>query len=207
MARLGVGIVLAVLVGAALPAGAEDGCRGPDGLDGPATELPMVPNQFHRSATGGVGCVLRPEDGAKGPRLLPCLRIGPVGVGDRVEAVEQVLGAPDSISPLSETAEVRVYFIRQRTQPQPYFVVTYLKGAAVAVQLLGPPADMPQTLSSLALGDPQQRVVDVLGLPGRRCTDSRRGLDTWYYPPFPIAVDVADGAVVGLKATIPVVGR
>ena len=104
---------------------------------------------------------------------------------------------------MGQGVEARVYMVRQRPAPPSYFVVTFLRDRAVAVQLLGPPAEMPLTFSSLLLGAAPQRVLDVLGWPGRLCRDRSRGRDLWYYPPFPVAVEFEGVAVTGFKVTVP----
>ncbi len=201
--------LLALLAQPAAAIAAEQ-CRGPEGLAAPGPELPLVPNEFLRTGERGLGCVLPPDQPGQPPRphatdpFQPCLRIGPVTIGDRLDAVETLLGPPAKITPLSNNVEARAYFIRQRSQPPPYFIVTALGQRVVAVQLFGPPAEMPLTFSSLALGDSPQRVLDVLGPPSRRGENRERGFDTWYYPPFPIAVDMGAGHVVGLKVSVPV---
>jgi hypothetical protein len=208
MNGFGKAIVMVALL-AAGQAQAAERCRGPEGLPDPQGERPLVPYEFHRTANKGLGCVLPPESGGrakkpKGVAFLACLKIGPVAIGDSMTQVEEVLDVPDRITTLDDSVEQRAYFVRQRVQPLPYFVVTYLNGAVVALQLVGPPTEMPLAFSSLSLGDPQQKVIDVLGRPARRCPNVTRGFDTWHWPPYPFAVDVADGKVVGLKTSVPV---
>jgi len=202
-------MVLAAAMLATGDAAAAERCRGPEGLPQPQAEQPLVPLEFHRAAAKGLGCVL-PADPAgqtkqrKGAAFLPCLKIGPVAIGDRMTAVEELLEAPDRITTLDDSVEQRAYFVRQRVQPLPYFIVTYLDGVVMAAQLVGPPTDMPLTFSSLSLGDSQQKVIDVLGQPARRCPNTARGFESWYWPPYPFAVDIGDSKVVGMKASVPV---
>jgi hypothetical protein len=136
---------------------------------------------------------------------MACLKIGPVTVGDRLEEVEAVLDVPTRITPMDDDTEARVYFIQQRSEPLPYYVITYVRKYVVAIQLYGPPTEMPQTFSALSLGDPQQKVLDVLGLPVKRCRVRERGFEEWTWQPFPFAVDIAPrtGQVVGLKVSLP----
>jgi hypothetical protein len=182
-------------------------CRGPQDLGQPAAEVPVIADEFRRVA-GGLGCVLAADNPAarvvRPLPYLPCLRIGPIGLGDKLEAVEAILGKPDQIKSLDVVTAARVYFIRQPDEPYPYYVVTFRNGKAVALQLRGRALGLPQTFSSLALGDPAQKVLDVLGLPSRHCSDDR-GVESWSYPPYPFAIDLIDGAVVGVKMTLPLV--
>lgn len=183
-------------------------CFGPESLPEPRTEMPLVPNHFHR-AEGRLACVLPKEAGdaiAAGSRptsFLPCLRVGAVAVADSLRAVEALLGEPAAIQTIDWRTEARAYTIRQRSEPEPYYVVTYRDDVAVAVQLLGPFTEMPATFSGIALGDPMQKVIDILGRPARRCPITKGGPETWTWPPFPIGVDVYDGRVSGLKVTWP----
>ncbi|CAA7623761.1 hypothetical protein [Magnetospirillum sp. UT-4] len=204
-------LVLALLLilapGAAVRA---QSCRGADDLPepGPAA-AEMVPYQFHRTADRGLACVLPPEDGAamaagrRAVTFLPCLKVGAVAIADTRRTVEALLGEPVAAVPVDDHTETRSYFIAQRGEPRPHYTITYRDGVAVAVQLVGPPTEMPATFAGLALGDPAQRVLDVLGRPARRCRFRPDGGETWVWPPFPIGVDVENGFVVGLKATWP----
>lgn len=195
---------------AALPAAAQIPCRDNAGMAEPAAEVaPAQPNHFHRVPGKGVACAIDTAQGEAMTRrerpvtFLPCLRIGAVGVSDDLSAVEELLGPPSQISDLSIRTEARVYPIHQRSVPEPYYVVTYQDKVAVAVQLIGPPTEMPATFSGLSLGQPIQAVLDTLGKPNRRCMMRPKGPETWMWQPFPIGVDILDGRVVGFKVTWP----
>lgn len=199
--------VLALLLLLAGPALAAP-CRGPEGLPEPHAAPGMRPNTFHRSGAG-LACLLAPELGqgmveqSRPTSYLPCLKVGAVAIADTLAEVELLLGAPVDIRALDDRTEARAYVIAQPGQPRPYYVVTYREEVAVAVQLLGPPTDMPATFAGLALGDSIQAVVDTLGKPARRCVLKPNGIETWMWSVFPIGVDVAGGRVVGMKVTWP----
>lgn len=202
--------ILAALLLFSLPAIAQVPCRGPDGIGEPGpVPATLTPNTFHRVTGKGLACALDHADGAamteraKPVTFLPCLKVGAVAIADGIGLVEELLGQPTNINELDYRTEARVYPIHQRSIPEPYYVVTYQDKVAVAVQLIGPPTEMPATLSTLSLGDPAQKVLDTLGKPERRCMFQRKGPETWMWPPFPIGVDMLDGRVVGLKATWP----
>lgn len=200
--------MLAIL--AVPPAYGQIPCRGPEGLPQPASDGggEVIPFQFHRVA-GRLACALPNQDGvamAQGERpitFLPCLKVGAVAIGDGLRQVEDLLGEPTHVNTLDWRTEARVYPIAQRSIPEPYYVVTYRNDVAVAVQLIGPPTEMPATLSGLSLGDSEQNVLDHLGRPERLCSLQNPGPLTWMWTDFPIGVDVLDGRVVGLKATWP----
>jgi hypothetical protein len=200
--------LMAVVFG--LPAAAQIPCRNGDGVGEPAPIAgEPVPGRFHRIPGKGLACAVSHDDGAamvakeKAVTFLPCLKVGAVAIADGIGQVEGLLGEPTQISELDLRTEARVYPIRQRSIPEPYYVVTFQDNVAVAVQLIGPPTEMPATFSGLSLGAPQQQVLDTLGKPSRRCMFQRQGPETWMWSSFPIGVDVLDGRVVGLKATWP----
>lgn len=199
--------VLALLLLLATPVMAAP-CRGPEGLPEPDAVPEMRPNTFSRSEAG-LACVLAAELGqgmvehGRPTSYLPCLKVGAVAIADTLAQVESLLGEPASIRVLDDETEARAYVIAQPGQPRPYYVVTYRERVAVAVQLLGPPTDMPSTFAGLALGDSTQAIINTLGKPARRCVLKPNGPETWMWPAFPIGVDVAEGRVVGMKATWP----
>ncbi len=204
-------LVAATLLLLVATAAAAQVCRGPEDLGHPAAPPPLRADQFGRTGAGaGLGCVLPPdrpgtEREAQPIPYLACLRIGQVGIGDSITAVEQVLGAPDRVVRLpGGDVEQRVYFIRQPGTVRPYYVVTVRKDRVVALQLHGPATEMPLAFSSLSLGDSAQSVLDALGPPERHCADFSRDLDTWVYAPYPFALDMADGRVIGIKMSVPV---
>lgn len=200
-----------MLVAAALPAQAQMSCRDASGLPVPAapsTAAPQ-PHQFYRLEGKGLTCAVSQQEGDAMSRherpvtFLPCLKVGAVAVADDRSRVEELLGPPSQVSDLDLRTDVRVYPINQRSIPQPYYVVTYQDNVVVAVQLIGPPTEMPATFSGLSLGVPAQEVLDTLGTPSRRCMMRAKGPETWMWEPFPVGVDILDGRVVGLKATWP----
>jgi hypothetical protein len=203
-------LIAPLLAAIALPAAAQIPCRDAAGLPDPKTEAaPPQPNHFHRVVGKGLACAVSNAEGEamserKRPvTFLPCLRIGAVGVSDDRKVVEELLGEPTQISDLDLRTEARVYPIHQRSVPEPYYVVTYQDDVAVAVQLIGPPTEMPATFSGLSLGQPAQAAIETLGKPVQRCMMRRKGPETWMWPPFPIGVDVLDGHIVGFKVTWP----
>lgn len=204
-------VVLAALLGlTALPAAAQIPCRDNSGMPEPAAQhAAPQPNQFYRVDGKGLACAVSNADGeAMSARqrpvtFLPCLRVGAVGVSDELTKVEALLGEPSQVSDLDMRTQARVYPIHQRSVPEPYYVVTYQDNVAVAVQLIGPPTEMPVSFSGLALGQPSRAVIDALGKPQRRCMLRGKGPETWMWQPFPIGVDILDGRVVGFKVTWP----
>ncbi|HTH18020.1 MAG TPA: hypothetical protein VL974_15280 [Magnetospirillum sp.] len=207
--RLPILALVATLV--AMPAIAQVPCRSADGLPEPETAPAAVPqpNQFHRVIGKGLGCAVSQTEGEamashKQPvTFLPCLRVGAVGVADERATVEELLGEPTQIRDLDLRTQARVYPIHQRSIPEPYYVVTYQDDVAVAVQLIGPPTEMPARFSGLSLGDSARKTIEALGKPTRRCMLRAKGPETWMWQPFPIGVDVLDGKVVGFKVTWP----
>jgi hypothetical protein len=197
--------IIAALLAAAPPVFAA--CLGPEGLPEPGAMPQAVAGRFLRTADRNLACAVANDvgqsmaQGNKPTSFLPCLRIGAVAISQGLRQVEEVLGKPDAITAIDWRTEARGYFIAQRSIPNPYYVVTYQDDVVVAVQLMGPPTEMPAGFSGLSLGDPVQSVVDQLGKPSRRCPGKGKGIETWVWSPFPIAIDVMDGHVLGFKAT------
>ncbi|OAN52430.1 hypothetical protein A6A05_10620 [Magnetospirillum moscoviense] len=197
--------LLAVLVATASSASAA--CMGPEGLPEPGAMPQPVAGRFVRTADRNLACAVANDvgqsmaHGTKPTSFLPCLRIGAVAISQGLRQVEEALGPPDAITAIDWRTEARGYFIAQRSIPHPYYVVTYQDDVAVAMQLMGPPTEMPAGFSGLALGDTIQAVIDQLGKPSRRCPGKGKGIETWVWSPFPIAIDVMDGHVLGFKVT------
>lgn len=211
IAAMRVFILALAAIAAAPSAHAQMTCRDNGGLPEPAavTQDQPVAGHFHRIEGKGLACAVSQDAGDAMSRhqqpvsFLPCLKIGAVAIADGRTQVEELLGEPSHVNDLDWRTEVRVYPIHQRSVPEPYYVVTYQDEVAVAVQLIGPPTEMPVSFSGLALGDSQQMVLDRLGKPDKRCVIGGARPDTWMWASFPIGVDVLDGRVVGFKVTWP----
>ena len=193
-------------VAAAHGVGAAE-CRGPLGLPLPGPERPARAGEVHYAPDHGLGCAVAADQGAamterKSPvTFLPCLHVGAVAIGDRRRQVETLLGAPAMAQEMDLLTDLVVYEVPQRTALLPRSMVTYREEQVVAVHLVGPPMDIPATFAGLVLGDGEQRVVDALGWPAQRCRLLPNGPETWTWPPFPIAIDMLDGVVAGVKMT------
>jgi hypothetical protein len=200
-------LILALAVVTATPAAA--GCIGSESLPSPGPIGPAVPFHFQRTAARGLACAVPVEQGAamadhtKPISYLPCLKVGAIAIADTLKGVEATLGKPDAITEIDWRTEARAYFIAQRSIPNPYYVVTFQDDVAVAVQLMGPPTELPATFSGLSLGDPVQTVLDKLGKPSRRCPNKGKAIETWVWQPFPIGIDILNGHVLGFKVTWP----
>lgn len=200
-------LILAAL--AAAPSAFAAACQGPQGLPLPGPSLPLVEGQFRYSAENGLGCAVPNQQGAAMAKhespvtFLPCLRIGAIGVSDSLDQVEKLLGQPVNITDMGVFSESRIYAVAQRGTLRPHYVVTYYDSRVVAVQLIGPPMVIPVAFSGLALGDEQQRIIDTLGWPEKRCRAKGGGIEMWTWANFPIAIDVIDGFAAGFKVTWP----
>ncbi|KAF0222866.1 MAG: hypothetical protein FD176_2348 [Rhodospirillaceae bacterium] len=197
--------MLAVLA-AASPAVAAP-CQGPQGLPSPGAPLPLVEGQFRYSTEHGLGCTVSSQQGAAMAKhespvtFLPCLRIGAIGISDSLDQVEKLLGPPVDITDMGVFSESRIYEVAQRGALRPHYVVTYYDSRVVAVQLIGPPMVIPAKFSGLVLGDDQQKIIDTLGWPEKRCQAKGGGIEMWTWANFPIAIDVIDGFAAGFKVT------
>lgn len=200
-------LILAAL--AAAPSAFAAACQGPQGLPLPGPSLPLVAGQFRYSADHGLGCAVPNQQGAAMAKhqspvtFLPCLRIGAIGVSDSLDQVEKLLGEPVNITEMGVFSESRIYEVAQPGVLRPHYVVTYYDSRVVAVQLIGPPMLIPATFSGLVLGDDQQRIIDTLGWPDKRCQPKSSGVEMWTWANFPIAIDVIEGYAAGFKVTWP----
>lgn len=200
-------ILALILAAAGFPAAAQT-CRGPEGLPEPQVAPPLAEGEFRRVPGKGLACVMPEEQGAAMYRTeakityLPCLRIGSVGISDDVSDAEDFLGPPFKVSAIGAATEARAYFVNQQAEPKPYYVVTYRRGNVVGVQLVGPPPQLPVAFSGIRLGDRMERVIDVLGRPTSRC-DGPHGVESWFWQPFPVGIDMADGVVRAMKVSWP----
>ena len=201
--------ILILLAALAVAPSAFAACRGPQGLPLPGPSLPLVEGEFRYSPEQGLGCVVSSQQGAAMAKhesaitFLPCLRVGPVAIGETRASVEALLGEAVGTVDLDLFSESRIYEVAQRGVLRPHYVVTYRDEQVVAVQLIGPPMQIAARFSGLTLGDDQQKVIDTLGWPLQRCQGNADGPELWTWPSFPIAVDIIDGFVAGFKVTWP----
>lgn len=187
----------------------QAGCRAAQGLPVPAGAGVAIPGQFLYRPETGLGCVVdhgvgeAMSAGGRPVSFLACLRLGPIEIAQRREAAEALLGPPRWVMARDEHTQFRGYEIAQRGQIRPRYLITYHDDVVVALQLAGPPTELPVTFAGFGLGAGAQQVVDALGPPNRACDQGHEGAQLWLWEPFPIAVDMAGGKVVAIRLTVP----
>ena len=165
--------------------------------------VPPRPDEF-RGAGGGLVCISAAEAGKTPPDTYDnCLHIGAIRVHQSVAEVEALLGpaAKDLVD--SSGIVHRVYLLPEVAGGSAYFVVTFHAGEAVAVQLTGTGAQEEYHLSSIRLGDAQERVVKVLGAAYSTSPVPRVEATLWSYTPWPVSFEIKAGRVYSMRVAVP----
>lgn len=130
-----------------------------------------------------------------------CLRMGTLQIGMSLFDVSRELGKPYRVVEQGG-ATVRVYVIPidvPEGHPLPYWVVGFRDGKVSSLQMTGETGDRRVAFSSIRLGDPESRVLEVLGEPylTRDVTDVEA--EFWGYSPFPISLEIKGGRVYSIR--------
>lgn len=154
-----------------------------------------------------------PRDDADGTDV-PCLRIGRVYVGQRREAVENVLGDPFRDLGTSRAGfSTSAYLVADdsSTGNGSYYVIEYeeLNGQQIAfsVQLTGTRPDTMHHFSCLHLEDDEGTLRRQLGEPTDVSPfefeeDGVSGV-VWSYAPLPVSIELVDGKVYSFRVWRP----
>lgn len=177
---LAVGLILAIPTNAAVAAGDE-----------------------FRLTGGALKCVSADSGGTQGNDYLPCLRIGPIRVGAALRDVSMQFGkAAQTVS--RGTITERVYPIRLDVpagERVPYWVIGFEGQRVVSVQITGNrPVDR-FAFSSIRIGDPDSRVVEIFGEAGFSQPEPEIGAVMWGYDPYPVMFEIKDGKVYSMRVS------
>ncbi|MFL5059658.1 MAG: hypothetical protein ACJ8DQ_06180 [Xanthobacteraceae bacterium] len=160
----------------------------------------LAANEFRRVGSGFT-CVTVTKDFESG--YLPCLRIGPLYVGQREKDIEKLVGKPWKAIRQDAATVIKVYSIASKETEKPYWVITFTRGVAATVQVTGRNPGVEYPFSSIKLGDPKEKVLQVLGEPMASAPiDQSRGT-VWAYPPWPFSVELVDDLVYSIRVTSP----
>ncbi|MFL4986021.1 MAG: hypothetical protein ACJ8EN_20745 [Xanthobacteraceae bacterium] len=155
-------------------------------------------NQFRRAGSG-FACATK----TLGSGYLPCLRIGPLYLGQSEKDVEKLVGKPWKAIRQDAATVIKVYPIASKETEKPYWVITFTRGVAATVQVTGRNPGVEYPFSSIKLGDPKEKVLQVLGEPMASAPiDQSRGT-VWAYPPWPFSVELVDDLVYSIRVTSP----
>ncbi|HJT24766.1 MAG TPA: hypothetical protein VJ873_09330 [bacterium] len=158
-------------------------------------------NEFrHRGGT--LVCFSR-SDVSKG--YTPCLRIGDLAIGLRLEEIEEKIkkiGGRFVETHLGRAgAETRLYYLRPEkgVKDLPSLVVAYSGGRAEAIQLSGGRTEAPLAFSSIRLGDSPLQVVGLIGPAYSTEHDPGTNGTLWEYGPFPFNIEFKNGKVYSIR--------
>lgn len=158
-----------------------------------------APYEFRR-AGAGLACIL--PDGPDEPAgMRGCLRVGPLRIGMSLFDVSRELGTPDRVVE-RDGVTLRVYAIPLRLregESLPYWVVGFRDGTVTSIQLTGEQDGVDVAFSSIRLGDPKVRVVEILGEPHMTRDVDDVDAEFWGYAPFPISFEIKNGRVYSIR--------
>jgi hypothetical protein len=179
-ATLAFGLALAILPNAASAAGDE-----------------------FRLTGGELKCLSADSGAAQGKDYMPCLRIGPIRVGATLRDVSMQFGrAAQTVN--RGTITERVYPIRLDVpagQRVPYWVIGFEGQRVVSVQITGGrPVDQ-FAFSSIRIGDPDARVIELFGSAGFTQPEPEIGAVMWGYDPYPVMFEIKDGKVYSIRVS------
>lgn len=177
-------------------------------LPNPATaqqeksDLSGAVNEFRR-AGAGLGCTTLADAPDTDPPELPCLHIGQLQVGARFSDIRSAWGEPERAVPQNDSLTAYVYVFDYEAESPAYTVLTVRSDTVVAVQLTGTAMHEDYTLSSVRLGDPEDRVLKFLGPPMMtREVPEVNGVQ-WGYAPWPLSLEIVDGRVYSMRVSLP----
>lgn len=166
-----------------------------------------APAEFFR-AGGGFWCSIPAGHRPRGAGMEPCLALGPLSIGMARAEAEGVLGRP-----LARTEEARgivfIYALAWSGQPrdsdlQTYAALRFDRADRVEMlQISGKPMQKRWAFSSLALGDPEGRLLAKLGRPFRTEPVAFNGAQLWSYGVWPFTFEVKDGRVISIRLRQP----
>lgn len=164
-----------------------------------AAEPAIAANEFRRA--GATLACITPAEPKDSGGMRDCLRIGPLQVGMSLFDVSRELGKPYRVVE-QDGATLRVYVISVEAPPNsplPYWVVGFRDGRVDSIQMTGERGDERFAFSSIRLGDPKSRVVEILGAPFATRNVEDVGAEFWGYAPFPISLEIKGGRVYSIR--------
>lgn len=159
----------------------------------------VAPHEFRR--VGPTLACATPGQPDESPVIRDCLRMGRLRIGMSLFDVSRELGKPYRVVE-QDGATLRVYVIAIEVpegHSLPYWVVGFRGGTVSSLQITGERGDKRVAFSSIRLGDPKSRVLDVLGEPF--VTKDVKDVDAefWGYPPFPVSFEIKNGRVYSIR--------
>jgi hypothetical protein len=184
----------------------------------PPTVVVAGSDQF-RIGPGGLGCTTQviPEKGKSGND--PCVRLGSLKIGRPLSELQvellEVSGFPRNSafnarhysSGANGSRTLLMPIVTETVAGGNVRLLTYLTvvvdkaGNVEMLQISGSPNATAEgfAFSTITLGTPQARVVDVLGLPAAVQDVPQNKSKLWSYDPFPFAIEIVDAKVVSVR--------
>jgi hypothetical protein len=215
---------LALNVGCSGPIVAQDTLGRPKVGDtvSQSTKSPPADGEYRRGngpAFSGIGCTMvAPPASPQDVNSNHCLRLGPLQVAMEFGTLQKALIALDTTPERSineprqvgatpdggRTLMVPLATVEQggKTGLVSYLVVIVDKANRVeALQITGRASAASERLpfSSIRLGTPQDRVIDLLGLPSAVTDVPQIKGSYWSYAPFTFSVEIVNGQVYSVR--------
>lgn len=158
------------------------------------------PYEF-RKAAEAPACVNLYDPNDQARPYFDCLKIGPVYVGLTLRDVAMKFGKASK--EVRQGGQIlRVYPIRLQATPGaplPYWVIGFEGQRVVSVQLTGDRAVTEFPFSSIHIGEPAARVIEVLGEPAHKQAAPNISGEMWIYSPLPVTFEIKNGRVYTMR--------
>lgn len=133
-----------------------------------------------------------------------CLHIGDIWVGDGLAEVEGKLGIPFHVGDGGDQGQIRGYALKGTEELLPYILLSVKENKVMSIQLTGTHTLSPYSFSGLALGDPAEKILGVLGRPYKEISPVPEvEAELWDYFPLPVSIEVKDGRVYSIRIQDP----
>lgn len=171
-------------------------------MTAPLSAASAAGNEF-RLTDGELKCLSATGGAGQGTGYMPCLQIGPIRVGDTLRDVSMKFGKAGQTVNRGSITE-RVYPIRLDTpagQAVPYWVVGFEDQRVVSIQITGDRRVDQFAFSSIRIGDPDSRVIDLLGPAGFTQPEPEISAVMWGYDPYPVMFEIKNGRVYSMRVS------
>jgi len=168
----------------------------------PAAHAWAASGEFRYSG-GELTCVSRVQTAGQQPPYLDCLHIGPVQIGETLRTVSMKFGKARKTVKRGEVTE-RLYPIALNVpegQPVPYWVIGFEGQRVIAIQITGDLRVDQYAFSSIRVGDPESRVLQLFGPPGFSQPVNQVGGVMWGYSPYPVTFEIKNGRVYSIRVS------
>jgi hypothetical protein len=85
--------------------------------------------------------------------------------------------------------------------PVPYWVIGFDRQRVISIQITGDLLVDQYAFSSIRVGDPESRVLLLLGPPEFSQPVSQVGGDMWGYSPYPVTFEIKNGRVYSMRVS------